>query len=109
MSHVKSLAQPKLSRDEIARAKAARAIVLELPDDGCVLIVHAKPMIPVMRGLIEKLRGPGVAASTRIFVAATEIDELPIVGKLSATPVFREPFVLKQREHYRMLAGAWRL
>lgn len=109
MSHAKSLAQPKLSREETTRAKQARAIVLDLPDDGAVLIVHAKPMVPVMRALIAKVRGEAVANATRIFVAATEVDELPIVSGLSATPVFREPFVLQQREHYRALAGAWRL
>ncbi len=109
MSNARNLAQPKLTREETVRAKAARAIVLELPEDGSVLIVHAKPMVSVMRGLIEKLRGPEVLAATRIFVAAAEVDEVAIVSGLSATPVFREPFVLQQREHYRALAGIWRL
>lgn len=95
------------TKAERRMAKGIRRVIEALPASGSVLIVHSPTVVGACRELIRDVRGPDVAAVTRVFAAPTMRDEAAVTRGLSL-PIFIEPFVEAQREHRRALAQAWR-
>ncbi|MBP2494690.1 hypothetical protein ABID82_007189 [Methylobacterium sp. PvP062] len=97
----------KPSAGEKRRAGRTRRMIMDLPKDGAVVIVHSPSVIGIFRDLIRSVRGNEVADATRVVAAPTVLDELAVVRRLSL-PVFRDHFVEEQREHARGVLHAWR-
>lgn len=97
----------KPSAAEKRRASRTRRMIMDLPKDGAVVIVHSPSVIGIFRDLIRAVRGDEIANVTRVVAAPTALDELAVVRRLSL-PVFRDHFVEEQREHARGVLHAWR-
>lgn len=93
---------------ERRRSGRTRRMILSLPADGAVVIVHSPSVVGIVRDLIRELRGDEVAALARVVAAPTIADERAVTARLSL-PVVRDHFVDEQREHARALMQAWRL
>lgn len=93
---------------ELDAASQVRSLVEGLPAGGSVLIVHSPTVVGAYRELIQDLRGPVIAAATKVFAAPALRDELTLTRNLSL-PVVRAPLVEEQRRYRRALAQAWRL
>lgn len=96
------------TKAELAAASQVRRLVEDLPAGGSVVIVHSPTVVGAYRELIQDLRGPAVAAATKVFAAPALRDELALTRNLSL-PVVRAPLVEEQRQYRRALAQAWRV
>lgn len=92
---------------EKRRSGRTHRMIMSLPKDGAVVIVHSPSMIGIFRDTIRALRGDDVSSVTRVVAAPTIADEQAVVRRLSL-PVFRDHFVEEQREHARGVLHAWR-
>lgn len=97
-----------LTGGEKCRSSRTHRMIMSLPADGAVLIVHSPSVIGIFRDLICDLRGADVAGCTRVVAAPSLSDERAVTARLSL-PVIRDHFVVEQREHARAVMQAWRL
>lgn len=87
------------------RSGRTHRMIMSLPSDGAVVIVHSPSCVGIFRDTIAAMRGPEVAACTRVVAAPSAADELAVTRRLSL-PVFRDHFVDEQREHARAVLQA---
>ncbi len=106
-SAAEGLDATKRTASEKRRSGRTHRMVMSLPSDGAVVIVHSPSAIGIFRDVIAELRGPEVAACTRVVAAPSLADERAATRGLSL-PVFRDHFVDEQREHARAVMQAWR-
>ena len=99
---------PALTKAERRMAAQIRRLVEDLPKSGSVVIVHSPTVVSGLRQAIADLRGPDVAAATKVLTAPSLIDEEALTQGLSL-PVVRAPLVEEQRQYRRALAQAWRV
>jgi len=98
----------KLTAGEKRRSGRTHRMIMGLPSDGAVVIVHSPSCVGIFRDTIAAMRGAEVAACTRVVAAPSLADERAVTRRLSL-PVFRDHFVDEQREHARAVMQAWRL
>lgn len=100
--------EAKPSAAEKRRSGRTHRMIMGLPPDGAVVIVHSPSCVGIFRDTIAAMRGPEVAACTRVVAAPSIADERAVTARLSL-PVFRDHFVDEQREHARAVLQASRL
>ncbi|MCJ2068127.1 hypothetical protein MKK75_04760 [Methylobacterium sp. J-030] len=107
-SAAEGLAEAKPTAAEKRRSSRTHRMIMGLPSDGAVVIVHSPACVGIYRDTIAVLREPEVAACTRVVAAPNIADERAVTARLSL-PVFRDHFVDEQREHARAVLQASRL
>lgn len=98
----------QLTKAERRMAAQIRKLVEDLPKSGSVVIVHSPTVVSGLRQAIADLRGPDIAAATKVLSAPSLIDEEALTQGLSL-PVLHAPLVIEQRQYRHALGQAWRV